>query len=109
MIRKDRIDEKIEEDDNNEISKSRQGKRQRNRSRDRSPSSEAPKRRYDVEFRGEHNIVLQKNDKFIKAKTLCETCDKRTSTIKRLDPNEITWFWCAVTTVTSCCLAPFFI
>ena len=106
-MRKVTIEPESEEDNNNvrKVSKSRSHSRSRSRSRSRDEDN----RSNVVQVSGYHNILLQSRDKFVRRRTLCRTCDKETCSIRRMSPNEFTWVWCALTTLTSFCLAPFFI
>jgi hypothetical protein len=55
------------------------------------------------------NILLQKYDNFNRKKSECIHCQKKTCSINRKVPGELTWMWCAIASVASLCLLPFFL
>lgn len=63
----------------------------------------------DTLFSKSRNIVLQKNDVFIREKSACKNCDIFTTSIRRKSASELTWMWCAFASVLSLCILPFFI
>jgi hypothetical protein len=88
-----------------ELKLGRKISRSRSRSRSRSVSEV---RGNDYVLPENHNILLQRNDRFLRKKTHCPNCEQETATIKRKASSEFVWFWCAVLTITSFCMVPFF-